>query len=242
MILLWVRSLIAYTIMTILGTIFFIPCLILVSILPEKQRYTNKLLFNLMAIIYRCCLWCSGAHVRIYGKEKIPHYPVIIVANHESALDIPLLGILLNSRPHIWYAYYIFFKLPVVGLFLRKMAIPVYADSLVRSARAIVCGVCRAKKYGLSSLLFPEGGRYIDGEIHDFFSGFAMIAKKLDQPVIPVIIRNAGKIYPPHSFLFYPGSIDIEVGDPLTMSQDETNVQFADRVREWFVQHNNITS
>lgn len=241
MVLVWIRSLLAYVIMVVFGTIFFLPCLFLAAVLPEKQRYTSKVLFTLMAIVYRCAAWCSMTTIRVIGKEKIPAGPVVLIANHESALDIALLGVLMGTRPHIWYAYYIFFDLPVVGFFLRKMSIPVYLNSPVRSARAMVCGVCRAKKYGLSSLLFPEGGRYADGKIHDFFAGFAMIARKLDQPVVPVIIRNAGKVYPPHSFLFYPGSIDIEIGDPLTVNEEETNAQFACRAREWFVQRNTMT-
>lgn len=235
---LWARSIVAYLLMAVFGIIFFVPALILAIILPEQHRHSSKVLFWLMSMVYRIAVWVAMVEVRIHGKEKLPSEPCIIIANHESALDIPLLGILMGSRPHIWYAYYVFFNLPVVGIFLRRMSIPVYLNEPTRSARSMVRGICLARVYNMSSLLFPEGGRYIDGKIHDFFAGFAMIAKKLQQPVVPVIIRNAGKVYPPHSFLFYPHVIEIEIGDPFTVQEEETNVQCAQRAREWFVERN----
>ena len=122
-------------------------------------------------------------------------------------------------------------------VFLRKIAMPVYLDEPIKSGRSMARGICLAKCYNLSSIIFPEGGRYVDGEIHDFFAGFAMIARKVQQPVIPIMIRNAGKVYPPHSLLLYSGVVEIEVGEPFTMRQDETNAQFAERAREWFIKH-----
>jgi 1-acyl-sn-glycerol-3-phosphate acyltransferase len=235
---LWVRSIWTYFLMAIFGITFFLPALVLAVLLPERHRYTSNILFGCMSIIYRLALWVMMVKVRIEGQGNLPKGPCIIIGNHESAIDIPLLGILIGSRHHIWYAYHIFFHLPVVGIFLRKISIPVYLNEPTRSARSMVRGICLARTYSLSSLLFPEGGRHIDGKIHDFFAGFAMIARKLEQPVVPVIIRNAGKVYPPHSFLFYPHVITVEVGVPLYMREQETNAQFANRAREWFVEHN----
>lgn len=235
---LWARSILSYVLMAFFGIIFFLPALLISVLLPEPHRYTSSVLFWLISIIYRLSVWVTMTEVRVKGREKLPKQPCILIANHESALDIPLLGMLLGPRHHIWYAYHTFFNLPVIGLFLRKVAIPVYLNEPARSARSMVRGICLARTYNLSSLLFPEGGRYLDGKIHDFFAGFAMIAKKLQQPVVPVIIRNSGKVYPPHSFLFYPQVIEIEIGDQLTMEHEETNVQFSQRAREWFIEHN----
>ena len=85
-------------------------------------------------------------------------------------------------------------------------------------------------------MLFPEGGRYLDDKIHAFFYGFAMIAKETGRPVVPVILLNINKAYPPGSFFVYDYPIHIIIGEPFIMQKDETEDQFVHRVHKWFVE------
>jgi 1-acyl-sn-glycerol-3-phosphate acyltransferase len=84
-------------------------------------------------------------------------------------------------------------------------------------------------------MIFPEGSRYTDGKIHDFFGGFVMLAKKIGRPVVPVCICGVNKVYPPESLLVYWHPITVVVGTPFVIQPDESDEQFKRRVHSWFV-------
>ena len=68
--------------------------------------------------------------------------------------------------------------------------------------------------------------------------GFSVIAKKTKSPVVPVLIKNAYKAYPPGSFYLRYVPITVIVGKPFMIEQDESDDAFTQRVRSWFLQHN----
>lgn len=87
-------------------------------------------------------------------------------------------------------------------------------------------------------MIFPEGGRYTDGKVHNFFYGFAVLAKKLHRPVVPVCMHNLGKVYPPYSFFVYNYPIKVIIGEPMHFKENETEEQFLQRVHAWFLAQN----
>lgn len=230
------RSLICYLCAIVVGFVFFLPCMIIAAFSSPAQLLQNKLFFWLMDKVYRGVLGSFFLPLRIKGLEHITDEPAIVVANHESSLDILVVGGIFRGRVHLWYALRRFFTTPILGFLLRKMAIPVDQEQPLHAARSLVRGMACARSLGIHSVLFPEGGRYLDGKIHAFFSGFAMMARKLKQPVIPVMLRNLGATYPPGSFLIYPHTIHVIIGEPMMYRENETDESFSERVREWFVQ------
>jgi 1-acyl-sn-glycerol-3-phosphate acyltransferase len=233
------RSLVCYTVTGILAIGTFVPTYILAMLLPQRMRFRSKLLYLSLHAAY----WsvCRGfmLKIEIEGAEHIPVTPAIIVANHASSLDISILGSLVTA-PHVWYALNRFFSTPILGGLLRRIAIAVDQEHPLRAARSLVRGVSLAREFQLHSLLFPEGGRYLDGEIHPFFAGFAVLARKLQSPVIPVMLYNVGKVYPPGSFIIHPHVIRVVVGEPFICNEHETDNYFTERVRSWFQQMSRI--
>lgn len=230
-----VRTIFCYLLTLVLGILTFIPTIILALILPTEKRLKSPLLFWFLQASYWAV--CKGflLNIEIVGAEQIPDTPAIIVANHQSALDIPILGHIVKGH-HIWYALNRFFTTPILGALLRRIAISVDQDRPVAAARALVRGASVARTYQLHSIIFPEGGRYLDG-IHPFFGGFAILARKLHSPVIPVMLYNVGKVYPPKSSMIYPHTIRVVVGRPFVPEQDETDEYFVQRVYAWFKEH-----
>lgn len=86
------------------------------------------------------------------------------------------------------------------------------------------------------AILFPEGTRYTDGSVHEFFSGFVILAKETGRPVVPIRIFNANKAYPPETFWINPCTIKLVIGEPMMMKEDETNEAFKDRIYAWFLE------
>lgn len=176
--------------------------------------------------------------VKVIGKENIPAGPVVFVANHQSALDIPVMGSLCNGVPHVWLVMAYYINTPVLGFFIKRMFVSVDQENPTKAARSLIQVLRFVKEKNRHFIIFPEGGRYIDGKIHDFFQGFAIIAKKTERPVVPVYMPNNGKIYPPGSFLIHNYTLKIVIGRPFEYEQDDTDETFTEKVRSWFLQQN----
>ncbi len=232
----FIRTLFSYALGAITGIFCFLPCLILVAVLPDRYRYDNRVLFKLLDWTFKGIIRATLVPVHVKGVEHLPHEPVVFVANHQSAMDIPLVGMLMNGYPHIWYVMEYYAHVPILGFFVRRMGIVVDRKSPASAARAIIRGMHMTEHKKRHSIIFPEGGRYTDGKIHEFFYGFAVIAKKTRRPVIPIFIYNVGKVYPPGSFLINWYPIMVTVGTPIAYMPGETDMLFGERVRDWFVE------
>jgi 1-acyl-sn-glycerol-3-phosphate acyltransferase len=213
------------------------PFVFIIACLPEGYRYDSRLLYWWEAFIYRAMVHGLWMPVRFKGCKKVQKDPLIVAANHQSALDIPLLGHCLGLRPHIWFFKSELTKLFFFGFIARRLGIPVDRSSPRRAVHSLTEGIRlagegRSKR---SLIIFPEGGRYIDGQVHDFLAGFAILAKKTGLPLMPVYIQDAYKAYPPGSFWVEYSPIEITVGEQFAMNENETNEQFVARVYQWFL-------
>jgi len=234
-IMLLIRSIFAYVFVGGILFICIIPCFFIAS-LPARWRYDNPVYFWFINLFYRVINWALFLPITIEGKENLSYDPAIYVANHQSSLDIPLLGSLVNGNPHFWLFWVRFAKIPFFGFILRRMNIVVDPSGLRKLVSSINKALDMVKKTKSHIIIFPEGGRYIDGRVHNFFYGFAILAKKTGRPVIPVAIFNVNKIYPPGAFLLALYPIRIIIGKPFFFQPDETESDFVQRVHAWFIE------
>ncbi|MGD1997607.1 MAG: lysophospholipid acyltransferase family protein [Candidatus Dependentiae bacterium] len=239
----FIRRLITYPLMVAVSLVGAALCLLL-SLLPASIRYDLRLYHRITS----CWSWLAFKvcfiRAAITYEEPLPLYPddpSIIVANHASALDIPLIEMLLGSYPRMWLSKHIYRRTPILGWLLHRMHVMVNVDSARDAARALARIRRMARDKARHVLLFPEGARFTDGQIHQFFAGFAVLAEKLRRPVRPVFIRNAGKVLAKEGFLINTAHpISLIVGPSFTRAPDESSEQFAGRVRAWFCHHNHL--
>lgn len=126
--------------------------------------------------------------------------PFIVVANHQSHTDIPVLCRLpLDLK---WVAKKELFSVPVVGwMFALSGEIAVDRTDTRAGAKALI----QTGKYlenGFSVMFFPEGTRSEDGRLLRFQDGPFRIAFKKKIPVLPVVVEGTGKLLPPKALLF----------------------------------------
>lgn len=128
---------------------------------------------------------------RVRGRERVPRAGGLIVAsNHVSFWDPPLVGAACPRELH-FLAKDELFRTPVLGPLIRSVhAIP------IRRGVADLTGLTRAieaVKGGSALLLFPEGSRMRDGELHPARPGVGMIAVHADVPVVPCFISGSNR-------------------------------------------------
>ncbi len=84
-----------------------------------------------------------------------------------------------------------------------------------------------------SLIVFPEGGRSMDGQIGDFKSGLYYIGKKRpDLELVPVYIDNLNRVLPRGEFLPVPLLSSISIGAPIWLENGEPKVDFLQRARD----------
>ncbi len=129
---------------------------------------------------------------QVKGRENIPNQgPLVIVANHLSFVDIPLLGVSFGRRV-IFMAKKELFHFRLIGYFIGSLgAFPVHRGQLDRKA---LRQANRALADGQALLIFPEGTRSRSGRLRHAFPGSALIALRSGAPILPVGISGTERI------------------------------------------------
>jgi 1-acyl-sn-glycerol-3-phosphate acyltransferase len=142
--------------------------------------------------------------------------PLIVVFNHSSYLDVPLvalgIGFRLMSEMTLPGKKELFEDRKTRWMVSLLSVIPLDRDLADTTA---VRGLLRALKHGRDILIAPEGTRSSDGTVHPFQIGFAKLAHKANALVIPVGIRGAAQAMPRGAYVPKPRRIMVTVGDPL---------------------------
>jgi 1-acyl-sn-glycerol-3-phosphate acyltransferase len=156
-------------------------------------------LFN--AAFYRLCRKIVALAVRtlyrlqVRGREHIPPAGgLLIVSNHQSHLDPPLIGTALGRRNMAAIARAGLFRHPLMGLLLRGLG----AISLRQEegdAGAMRAAIAELKK-GRVLLIFPEGSRSPDGTIHPFKRGTWLLLSRSGCTVLPTAVEGAFDAWP----------------------------------------------
>jgi len=228
-----VRTLISRFLLLLLS-VAYAPFILLALVLPQVWVLDSRFYFWLAQFFYWFTRKISLLSISVQGAEHIPSDPAIFVANHQSSFDIPLLGSLVGAHPHIWFALKDLLQSPILRFLLPPFSVFVDNSSPMSGMRSLLQIIRILNNRMHHCMIFPEGGRFTDGSVHDFYSGFAILAKKLGRPVVPVYLHNLNKVYPPDVFWIRNYPIKVVIGRPFIMQENETDKEFKDRVYAWF--------
>lgn len=212
-----------------------LPLLIVALILPKEWLMRSTFFFTFVHFFYRLVNKVSLLPIKVVGAHHVPNEPAIFVANHQSSLDIPLVGALVGSHPHVWLAKEELMDSWFLSIILPRLAVLVDQNNPHKAMRSLVTIIKLVNGSGAHLMIFPEGARFTDGQMHEFFSGFVIIAKKTGRPVVPVRIFGVHEAYPPDAFFIHYNAITVVVGEPMRMGETEEDEAFKQRVFNWFL-------
>jgi len=173
-------------------------------------------------LIYRAGWWfffwffTVCFRLRRLHMARVPRRgPVILAANHASHLDPPLTGMLMPRRRARFVARESLFRFGPFGWLLRRVgAVPIRREGGDVGAMKAIIAELRA---GEAVVVFPEGTRSSDGEMHGFKRGVALLLKRSECPVVPVGIVGSFDAWPRQRMLprFWGGPMAVAAGEPI---------------------------
>jgi 1-acyl-sn-glycerol-3-phosphate acyltransferase len=150
----------------------------------EREPGVSLVLYHLFKWLVVSPMLHSYFRGKIYGAEHVPtRGPVVIASNHASNFD-PVLVANCIRRPIAFMAKEELFQVPILSTLIRLYgAYPVKRGAADRSA---LRSAQQALEAGWAVGIFLEGTRTPDGRIHDPKLGAALIAAKMQVPLVPI--------------------------------------------------------
>lgn len=153
---------------------------------------------------------------RRFNYRRIPASgPVLLVSNHQSHFDPPLLALCLPSRQFRPVARASLFKIPGFSRLIRTLnAVPLDNKTGDLAALRLAADLLGA---GDVVTLFPEGSRTRDGAIGDFKRGVTVLLRQAHCVIVPCAIDGAFDAWPKHRLLprLFSRRIAVSVGRPI---------------------------
>jgi long-chain acyl-CoA synthetase len=175
------------------------------NILKEKVHFNLPkagLSFNFTNWSYRAAIR-SMLRLKREGVSNIPDEPCIIAPNHQSFLDGFILASTLKRKTMkqtFFYAKEKHWRSAFRRFMARKNN--VILMDVNKDLKGSLQKMAEVLRKGKNLIIFPEGTRSSDGSVGQFKQTFAILARELNVPIVPVAISGAyealpsGKIIP----------------------------------------------
>ena len=162
-------------------------------------------------------LLASAYRVRYSGRENIPaEGAALVVSNHQSFLDPPLVGAGCPRRLNFLARKTLFRFGPFGWLIGSVNAIPLDTEG---TAMGAIKETLRRLRRGEMVLIFPEGSRCWDGEVGPFQPGFTTLAVRGRAAILPVAIEGAFDAWPRWQKLPRWGNVQVHYGVPISADE-----------------------
>ena len=178
-----------------------------------KNDFFQKLTYQLVSNLFVLPIYKFVFKGQLIGRENIPQDDCfIMVSNHGSLLDPPLLGHALG-RNISFMAKAELFKIPFLGFVIKACgAYPVKRGIADKNTIKVAC-----KKLSNSNCIgiFIDGTRQKNGRVNKPKQGAALLAFKNQKLLLPVAIVNSHRLIRFKFCIPFFSKIVIKVGKPV---------------------------
>jgi 1-acyl-sn-glycerol-3-phosphate acyltransferase len=190
------------------------------------KKIGRFLVRDLLIVVLKLC----GVKVVTEGLENVDeNEKYLVVSNHQSVFDIPVIGSALPLNLRI-IAKKELSRFPFFGQMLLLYDF-VFVDR--KNPRKAIRGLKKAadllKHY--SFLVFPEGTRSVDGSVGSFKTGGISLAFESGVKILPVAITGVDKIMKRGQLIVHSGTVTMKVFPPVTIMPGESRKNVADKLQ-----------
>ena len=197
----------------------------------DPGRYLAGRTFRMIGVVHEKLnpLW----RFRVSGSVPAdPRRPYVVVANHESFVDILLICHVPMEMK--WMSKSDFFRYPFIGWAMRLAGdIRLERGDKKSGVRALV--ECRDRlDKRVSVMIFPEGTRSPTGELGEFKDGAFRLAIDAGVPILPLAVVGTRDALVKHDWRFGRSQAEVRVLDPIPtdgLGRDDVPA-LRDRTRE----------
>ena len=225
------------------------------AFVPQYPRWPWSPPVQILRVLFVECVMrplvflLAGPRV-ICDPARLPQSPSIYIANHVTAIDVPLLLFALPRRVRQHMAVAMSAELMAawrkakvaagVGAGPLRWLAPLQATLVIAlfntfplpagaGLRRSFDHIGEALDRGLNVLVFPEGRRSTDGNLQRFQTGISVLAQESRTEVVPMALIGIWQAAR-HPRLRPPG-LTVAVGAPERLNPGESHVQFADQLQ-----------
>jgi 1-acyl-sn-glycerol-3-phosphate acyltransferase len=173
----------------------------------------SSVAYGILWLLARVVAWLCFRY-RVSGS--VPERGgLLVAANHASYVDIPLLG--CGMRRRAWYLGRSDLFVPGLKGILQWLGwIPLRLGRLDRKAFDQAIALIKAGKV---VVIFPEGGRSLDGRLRQAKAGLGMIVAQTGCPVVPAYLKGTFEVLPPGVKRPRFSRVSVSFGEPLVFSR-----------------------
>ncbi len=171
--------------------------------------------------------------VRIHGAEHLPKGPCVLVANHQSAMDVvACLGLPCSFK---FVSKASLRSVPIVGQSMRLARYVFVERGDMRSTRNMVEQCRQWLQRGISLLVFPEGTYSGGKKVLPFKRGAFALAIAEQVPVVPVVLRGTTDVlFEDGPWMGTRAEVSVTVLPPIPVSSQDDDSQLAEHIRQIF--------
>jgi 1-acyl-sn-glycerol-3-phosphate acyltransferase len=203
----------AYTI--ILGTLS-----LLCSLFDRDGRIQHRFARFWSWLIMKTIL--SPVKVKGFGNIKGTDHdrgeqskPRVYAVTHASALDIPMLYVYLPFQFRIIFKSELL-SYPFVGWHLKRSGQVCINQQNPAASIGAVKSALRSLRSGMPLVIFPEGGRSVDGRIQPFLPGAFFLAIKAQADIVPIALVDTFDLLPMNTYHIKCQPLEMRVGEPIS--------------------------
>lgn len=160
--------------------------------------------------------------------------PAIIIANHQSLIDLPATlqlypKLVVMTGQWVWDSKIYHSAIRFAEFFPASMPM----DEVLPKLRDLM-------SRGFSIIIFPEGTRSEDCQVHTFRRGAFHLVEQLKCDVLPIYLHGTGRRLPKKDFCLTEGDIYVEIGERISYESGLMGQTHGELTRFWhkqFIKH-----
>lgn len=165
-------------------------------------------------VFYTTVSWVFNIRVEVEGEEYLNNRPAILMANHQSMLDVIVIGRCMPKQTSIVSKESIKYT-PIGPFMILSGSVFINRGNNAAAVRSLTNAGNLMKKEKISTWMFPEGTRHLAAEssMLPLKKGGFHLAISAGIPIIPIVVENYYHLY--HHGVFNEGVIKVKILPPV---------------------------